>query len=431
MTVYPAPQLAPPAPPARPTARAARAPRAVAGSAHAWPWRQLAAYSPLPFRAAWRAARLGLAGEDSRSRVRALVRVLYEGDDVRLFGSGTEALSVALSVAATLVGEPGPGVGVVALPAYACYDVATAAVAANARIALYDVNPATLAPDLASLTTTLAAGARIVVVAPLYGMPVDWDAIEQCVGKVGAVAVEDAAQGHGARWRGRPLGSLGRVSVLSFGRGKGWTAGQGGALVVRGAARLPDGATPDCGRVGELRVALSALAQAALGHPAVYGLPAAIPWLHLGETRYREPREPRCMSRTAAALLERTVPLATEEVERRRENALILTERFPSRIRVRFIAPPPGGTPGYLRLPLLRPHGLAGFADPAAAQRLGVAGGYPSTLAALPPVAKRLVRGGRWPGAEELVRDLVTLPTHSWVGEADRKELLQMLDYGG
>src|SRR5439155_883687 len=129
-------------------------------------------------------------------------------------------LTLALRAAAATLGGGEPPV--VALPAYACYDVATAAVAVNARIALYDVHPATLAPDLASLTATLAEGARIVVVAPLYGMPVDWDAIEQCVAAFGALAIEDAAQGHGASWRGRPLGSLGRLSVLSFSRGKGW-----------------------------------------------------------------------------------------------------------------------------------------------------------------------------------------------------------------
>src|SRR5437899_1804453 len=116
-------------------------------------------------------------------------------------GRGRRAAALAAVVVATGGRAPLPrSAGVqgclrgVALPAYTCYDVATAAVAVDARIALYDVDPATLAPDMASLTATLAEGARIVVVAPLYGVPVDWDAIEQCVRTFGAVAVEDAAQ---------------------------------------------------------------------------------------------------------------------------------------------------------------------------------------------------------------------------------------------
>jgi dTDP-4-amino-4,6-dideoxygalactose transaminase len=379
--------------------------------------------------AAWRSARLGLrAREDSRPRVRALVRVLFQADDAVLLGSGTQALALALRAAATARGDGGEGPQVVALPAYACYDVATAAVAANARIALYDVNPATLGPDLASLTATLAEGARIVVVAPLYGMPVDWDAIERCVERFGALAIEDAAQGHGAFWRGRPLGSLGRLSVLSFSRGKGWTAGRGGALLARGDVPVVDGTPPECGSMGEVAVALMALAQSALGRPGTYGLPAAIPWLHLGETRYREPEKPRAISRTAAALLERTLPLATREAEARRANATALLGRLRSHSDACTILPPPGATPGYLRLPLRLPRGLDALADRSLARRVGVAAGYPSTLAALPQVRQRLVRMGRWPGAEDLVRELVTLPTHSLVSETNREALVRLLE---
>lgn len=392
----------------------------------AWPWHQLPVHSPLGLRAACKSARLGLgAGDDCRPRVRALVRVLYEAEDALLVGSGTQALTLALRAAAPAQDSQGPGI--VALPAYSCYDVATAAVAANARIALYDVDPATLAPDLASLAAALALGARAVVVAPLYGMPVDWDAIEQCVRAFGAVAVEDAAQGHGAWWRERSLGSLGRVSVLSFGRGKGWTAGQGGALLVRDGVRLPDDALRESDGVDELSVAVTALAQSALGRPQVYGFPAALPWLHLGETRYREPQEPRAMSRTAAALLERMLPAATHEAEQRRANAAALLARLDSRPDVRTITPVAGASPGFLRLPLLLPRRLDGCADAALARRVGVARGYPTTLAALAPVAQRLVHKGHWPGAEQLVRELVTLPTHSWVSEPDREGLVRLL----
>lgn len=411
-----------------------------ASGSRRWPWHQLPVHSPLELDTAWRGIQVGLRGvQDSRPRVRSLVRVLYHGEDALLVGSGTQALTLALCAAAEVRGEEqgGGGAGVVALPAYGCYDIATAAVAANARIALYDVNPATLAPDLASVTATLAEGAGVIVVAPLYGIPVDWDAIEQCVRAFGALAVEDAAQGHGAAWRGRPLGSLGRLSVLSFGRGKGWTAGEGGALVVRDDARVPEDVPRQPGGVGELRVAIRALAQSILGRPEVYGLPAAVPWLHLGETRYHEPQEPRAMSRTAAAVLERTLPHATREAELRRANALATLQYLESsrggrggRAGVGTFPPPPGSTPGYLRLPLKLAQGINGFADPARARRAGAAPGYPTTLADLPAVQRRLVRARRWPGAEELVRELVTLPTHSLLEDEDCAMLVRLLPNG-
>src|SRR5207244_6487942 len=140
-------------------------------------------------------------------------------------------------------------------------------------------------------TGTRAEGARVIVVAPLFGVPIDWDAIEQCLRGFGALAIEDAAQGHGALWRGAPVGSAGALSVLSFGRGKGWTGGRGGALLMR---RFPlDGHLATARSPGlshELAALGSATAQSLLGRPALYRLPAAIPFLHLGETRYRAPR---------------------------------------------------------------------------------------------------------------------------------------------
>src|SRR5947199_294510 len=231
-------------------------------------------------------------------------------------------------------------------------------------------------------------------------------------------------------WRGSPLGSHGALSVLSFGRGKGWTGGRGGALLMR---RFPlDGHLATARSPGlshELAALGSATAQSLLGRPALYRLPAAIPFLHLGETRYRAPSAPRGMTRAAAALLERTLPLATREAAVRKANAEALLARIPPDSRVRAVAPPRAGTPGFLRLPLRVPNGLAGLPDPRLARRLGVTPGYPTTLAAPPPVRERLTRAsGRWPGAEELVRQLVTLPTHSLVSAAEREALARLVE---
>src|SRR5690606_26401684 len=180
-----------------------------------------------------------------------------------------------------------------------------------------------LAPDIVSQVRFLRAGARVVVVSPLYGIPVDWEAIQALCDAHGAVLVEDAAQGHGAAWRGRPLGALGPVSVLSFGRGKGWTGGRGGALLLRGAAAVDVEAvdrTAATSPIGEAGVLAGSLAQYVLGRPAVYALPRALPWLHLGETRYRPPVPPAPMTRTAAALLRASKDEADREAGLRRAN---------------------------------------------------------------------------------------------------------------
>lgn len=382
--------------------------------------RQPPVHSPLQ----WSTLRAGGAalvpGRDPRPALGVLLAREFTAERVRLLASGTQALQTALVEAARAAG----GDVIVALPAFTCFDVATAAVGAGLRIALYDVDPRTLSPDLDSLTAALTAGACIVVVTPLYGVPVQWRAVLECAAAVGAAVIEDAAQGFGATWRGRPLGSLGSVSVLSFGRGKGWTGGRGGALLARGGS---NGSGPNGNGVGLLReagVLALAAAQWAFARPAAYGIPAALPWLGLGETRYREPVAPRALPRASAGLLVRGLSAAQREAAERRQRAGRLLEAMMLCAGVHPIEPPAESSPGYLRLPVRVPGGLSGLADPEAAARLGAARSYPSSLGALAPVQARLVgQARRWPGAQDLVRELITLPTHSLLSAQDLQAL--------
>jgi dTDP-4-amino-4,6-dideoxygalactose transaminase len=389
--------------------------------------RQLAVYSPVSWaglaRAAWHV--LGV-GKDPRPAVERLLREEYDANRVVLCASGTGALQLGLHLAKRAVGDS----AMVALPGFTCYDVGTAAVGANARIVLYDLDPATLSPDIDSLERCLERGARVVVVSPLYGLPIDWEALEERAARYGALLIEDSAQGHGASWRGRRLGSLGRISVLSFGRGKGWSGGSGGALLVRGDVVT----TCEPGRslmFDEAAVLVRSLVQWSLGRPGLYGIPAAIPWLGLGETRYREPRPPARMTRTAAALLTAHHEASIREAAIRRRNAAALLEAIPAQPGIHGYRSQPDADPGYLRLPLRLVRGMAGFAHPREAVLSGIAPSYPSTLSALPAVRRRLIEegdGAGLPGAKELTRTLVTLPTHSWIGEAERERLLRLLN---
>ncbi len=98
----------------------------------------------------------------------------------------------------------------VAFPAYACYDLASAALGAGTRVLLYDLDTETLGPDWPSLERSLEAGATAVVVVHLFGIPVDMDRVGQMARAHGAAVIEDAAQAVGAAWRGRPAGEPGR-----------------------------------------------------------------------------------------------------------------------------------------------------------------------------------------------------------------------------
>jgi dTDP-4-amino-4,6-dideoxygalactose transaminase len=383
---------------------------------------QLAVYSPVSLRAGGRAAGDALRpGADPRAALLASLLGDYAADSGALCGSGTQALQLALLEARRRGGD-----APVALPAFTCYDIASAAVGAGVRVALYDVDPDTLAPDPASLERVLAAGAGVVVAGPLYGVPLEWDALREMAGRHGALLVEDAAQGHGAAWRGRPLGSLGELSVLSFGRGKGWTGGRGGALLARDGAAADPAALPVPTPADEARTAVLVAAQWLLGRPEVYGIPASIPGLGLGETVYHDPSAPAGITRAAAALLRHAQGASRREGAARRANAAALLERLPAGARP--VRVPAAGEAGWLRLPVRLSGGMQGIARSDRARRLGVAGSYPTTLAEVPQLGALLAGPEtRWPGAETLVRELVTLPTHSRVTAAERAEILELL----
>jgi dTDP-4-amino-4,6-dideoxygalactose transaminase len=393
---------------------------------------QLPAYSPLSAAAIFGAMSARMA--HARAEVdaaSALLRDYFDADDVLLVDSARSALQLAIRTG--LADQPG-NANHVALPAYSCFEVATAAVGAEARISLYDTDPQTLAPSLESLEDALRAGARAVVIAPLYGMPLDWDAIASLVARYDVVAIEDAAQSHGAQWRAARLGSLGELSVVSFGRGKGWTGGGGGALFARGPRRAlrtsiataPAIVPAAAGR--ELRLAAIAMLQWLIGRPAIYGIPAIIPGLELGETHYHEPSPVSAIAPFSTALLRRTLNMARAEVELRRATARGWLTDMVELARAAVPSVVRGGEPGYMRLPVLIPHDRSTPARDKNAQRAGMLASYPKILSELPAVRARLVSPDmRYPGAERLAREAFTLPTHSRLHERDRTTILEVL----
>src|SRR2546426_8372153 len=167
-------------------------------------------------------ARNGRGGARSEARVVDVLRARYAPRDVLLTDSGTTALTLAL------IGVLQDRPGAIALPAYGCYDLATAADGANAAVILYDLDPRTLAPDLAQLHDVLRQGAAAVVVVHLYGHPVDLGDLKRLAAENRALVIEDAAQAMGAKIDRQPAGSQSSLAVLSFGRGKGLTGGRGG-----------------------------------------------------------------------------------------------------------------------------------------------------------------------------------------------------------
>lgn len=389
------------------------------------PYRQPPVNSPVSPRALPRAIRAAVAtGVDPRPELLDLLLGRYAADGGILCRSGTDALRLALE-ATSRTQRGGP----VLLPAYTCYEVGTAAIGASVRVGLYDVDPGTLEPDWSSVRAAAHRAPSALVVAPLHGAPVDWEAARAAADETGSLLVADAAQAHGATWRGQPVGCAGDFTVLSFGRGKSWTGLGGGALLWRGevARELGDGllarwkiaSTPV-----EARIPLMAALQWCFSRPRLYGIPAALPFLRLGETDYHPPTAPEAMARASAVFILANDQLASDEAVRRRANALEYDRCFAGRRD-----PTPDerlpGVSGALRYPVLLPGGWESVRR-SNLVRFGVGPGYPTTLRELPALESLLVeRGAGLPGAERLVRELVTLPTHSGITSAERRRLCE------
>lgn len=383
--------------------------------------RQLPVHSPVSL-SAWLAGARAVvfpgAARRGHNALLALLSQQFAPCGVVLTDNGTTALTAA--IAGIVRDRPGAAV---ALPAFACYDVATAADGAGAPVLLYDVDPRTLTPDLESVRTVLRENTAAIVVAHFYGYPVDLAEVNRLAEESGAVVIEDAAQAAGATLDGRPAGAQASLSVLSFGRGKGWTGGGGGALLafdemgapVLDAARASlDAGTRAWGRLAALG------AQALFAHPNLYALPAALP-LGLGQTVYRAPRPARGPAAATAAVLAASWPDAAGEIEVRRRNAARLLAAVQHQAAFATVITQPHARPGYLRLPTLVPPDVRGTV---AAQRLGVFPSYPRALCDLPGFAARCVnRHDAFPGARLLASRLCTLPTHSRLGDRDLARL--------
>ena len=340
---------------------------------------------------------------------------------VQLTDSGTSALTLAMLAAIRATGR-----NRIALPGYSCYDLVTALNGAGAGVMLYDIDPATLGPAWSSLDAVLEARPAAVVVAHLFGLPVDVSRILDAAESNGVVVIEDNAQGIGAAFRGKPLGAWGQLRVLSFGRGKGVTAGHGGALLVAPGWRGAADALPLRGRRGG-RELVPLMAQWILSRPSLFRVPMSLPGLRLGDTVYRRPTPPGRISAVGAAVVDATWSLRLREVDVRRANAARLLRAAEATAGISPVRPIAEADPGWLRLPFIVPGRSRKNVPLGEARPLGVMPGYPrslDTLEALPRPEPRLPL----PGAAALAEGLWTLPTHSQLNESDLAQLEALLE---
>ncbi len=141
--------------------------------------------------------------------------------------SGTTALHVAM-VAAGLA----PGDEVITTPQsfIATIEPITQC---GAKPVFVDIDPEDYTLDPGGVEAAITERTKAIVPVHLYGQCAEMDALNDVAERHGLVVIEDAAQAHGATYKGRPAGSMGRLACFSFFPGKNLGAfGDGGAVVT-------------------------------------------------------------------------------------------------------------------------------------------------------------------------------------------------------
>jgi dTDP-4-amino-4,6-dideoxygalactose transaminase len=141
--------------------------------------------------------------------------------------SGTSALHLALLAAGV-----GQGDEVITVPFTFVASVA-AVIYAGARPVLVDIDPRSFTMNPSAIEAAITPRTKAILPVHLYGQPADMDPIMEVARRHRLVVIEDAAQAHGAKYKGRPVGSIGDMACFSFYPGKNLGAyGEGGAVTT-------------------------------------------------------------------------------------------------------------------------------------------------------------------------------------------------------
>lgn len=184
-----------------------------------------------------------LIGDEERAAVDRVLRsgVIAQGPEVAAFESefadhvvgGRTCVAVSSGTAGLHLGLLAVGVGPgdeVVVPSFTFAATANSVALTGATPVFADIEPDHFCLDPAAVEGVVTSRTRGIMPVHLYGHPADMDALGAVAKRHGLAIYEDAAQAHGARWRGRPAGSFGSFAMFSLYPTKNMTSGEGGMV---------------------------------------------------------------------------------------------------------------------------------------------------------------------------------------------------------
>ena len=138
--------------------------------------------------------------------------------------------TVALEIAVTCL-DLKPGDEII-LPTFTIISCAQAVTRNGLKPVLVDSDPRTWCMDVTQVEAKITPRTRAIMPVHIYGHPVDMDPILDLAAKHNLVIIEDAAEAHGAEYKGRKCGGLGNLNCFSFYANKIITTGEGGMVLT-------------------------------------------------------------------------------------------------------------------------------------------------------------------------------------------------------
>jgi len=140
--------------------------------------------------------------------------------------NGTAAIEASLFALKVEEGDE------IIMPTFTIISCAIAALRRGAKPVLVDIDPEIWTMDVGMIESRITKKTKVIMPVHIYGHPVDMDPLMEIAGKHGLLVMEDAAEVHGAEYKGRRCGSMGNASTFSFYANKIVTTGEGGMVLT-------------------------------------------------------------------------------------------------------------------------------------------------------------------------------------------------------
>jgi dTDP-4-amino-4,6-dideoxygalactose transaminase len=162
-------------------------------------------------------------------------------------------------------------------------------------------------------------------------------------------------------------------------------------------------------------------------NPLLYWIPASLPFLNLGKTRFEEEIAIKRYSRLVAPLALRQIKRSKNITSKRVDNGLWYKNNIIDDENIDKVREFKHATPVYLRYPIKIKQKQKKEIILNVAKKYGITISYPKSLNRLDEIEEYFVNPGSFGGAEQVSEQIITLPTHIYINDKDRKVIMKML----